>query len=341
MPLPDLTQHATRRRSRSAGIVALAIAWFFAAHLVADRSASGITLRFGQSSLQPLVMAAFLLFLLFVGLLLVTAASRSEVSVRALLGLPRRPTKNREWGLGAALGWGATIVLLLPAVLTRSFHAQFWLTPRGFWLTLVALLSLALYTLAEEIVFRGYPFRRLIASAGPIRASILMSLLYALTYLLLFDSTAMSFTVAFVLGLLLSAGWNRTHGLWLPWGFHFAWKASLSILFGLPAAGVAAIPSVVNGQILRRAQAFDGPLGPEATTFTLAVLIGSLIVLFLVTREYAWNYTHPSITPGGYAVDIAPPAAHVAMDGGAAPPPPLVQILPSTPQTRSASDPTS
>jgi hypothetical protein len=44
------------------------------------------------------------------------------------------------------------------------------------------------------------------------------------------------------------------------------------------------------------------------------------------------------IVPGGYEVVVPPPAAHVAMEKAAAPPP-LVQILPSTPQSFSASDP--
>ncbi len=38
-------------------------------------------------------------------------------------------------------------------------------------------------------------------------------------------------------GVLLSIAWLRTHGLWLPWGLHFAWNASLGILFGLPVSG--------------------------------------------------------------------------------------------------------
>jgi hypothetical protein len=71
----------------------------------------------------------------------------------------------------------------------------------------------------------------------------------------------------------------------------------------------------------------------------VALLIG-LGVLVRLTREYAWQYTHPVIVPGGYPMDVPPPPAHQAMEReGSVPPPPLVQILPSTPQQRSAGDP--
>jgi membrane protease YdiL (CAAX protease family) len=339
LPEPDLNQFARRRRPRSAGIVTLAIAWFFAARLVADHSASGLTLRFGQSSLQPLVMAAFLLFLLLVGLLLVSAVSTNDVKLRDLIGLPRRISAGQEWGLGAAIGWGATLVLLIPLVLARSLHGQLWLAPRAFWFALVGLLALALFSLAEEIVFRGYAFRRLIASTGPVRASVLMSLLYGLTYVLLFDSTWMSFVISVLFGLLLSIGWLRTHGLWLSWGIHFAWKASLSVLFGLPAAGATILSSIVDSQAFGRSGLTGGSLGPEASLLAAVALAVAMVAIFPFTRDYAWNYTHPAIMPGGYPVEVQPPSAHPAMEHKPAPPPPLIQILPSTPQSRSATDP--
>jgi hypothetical protein len=55
-------------------------------------------------------------------------------------------------------------------------------------------------------------------------------------------------------------------------------------------------------------------------------------VLYRITRDFAWNYTHRPIMPAGYAVTIAPPAAHAAMEEAAVKAPALVQILPVTPQ---------
>jgi hypothetical protein len=71
----------------------------------------------------------------------------------------------------------------------------------------------------------------------------------------------------------------------------------------------------------------------------VALAIG-LIVLVRVTRDYAWNYTHPPIVPGGYPMEAKPPAEHVAMEQAAqSRPPALVQILPATPQGPTAGNP--
>jgi hypothetical protein len=59
--------------------------------------------------------------------------------------------------------------------------------------------------------------------------------------------------------------------------------------------------------------------------------------VYRVTKDWAWAYTLPEIVAGGYAVEVAPPPAHTAMEKAAAPPP-LVQILPVTSQSFSVRD---
>ena len=82
-----------------------------------------------------------------------------------------------------------------------------------------------------------------------------------------------------------------------------------------------------------------GPYGPQAAFFTLVVLILAVLVLYSITRQYAWDYTYHPPTAAGYPMDIAPPAAHTAMEtAAAAAPAPLVQILSTTP-TASSTNP--
>jgi hypothetical protein len=84
-----------------------------------------------------------------------------------------------------------------------------------------------------------------------------------------------------------------------------------------------------------------GEYGPAAALLSILFLLAAIPILIRATSDYAWSYTHPPLVPGGYDVTIAPPAAHVAMeqaDGSAQPvnPATLVQILPATPQGKSA-----
>lgn len=204
-------------------------------------------------------------------------------------------------------------------------------------MTVIALATLGVATLTIETVFRGYAYRRLETSLGPNRAMIVLSAIYAI----MVSFSTRSFTsllVGFLLALLLTMAWRRTFGLWLGWGLHFAWNSALAVLFGLPLFGGTDLSSVIQAQALGSRQLTGGGLGPVASPWTVAVLAGTLLVLFLVTKEYAWAYTHPPIVAAGYPMDVAPPKAHAAMEQSA-PPPPLVQILPTTPQGQSRTDP--
>jgi len=138
-------------------------------------------------------------------------------------------------------------------------------------------------------------------------------------------------------GLLLAMAWLRTHGLWLGWGVHFAYRAVTAVALGLPVAGRGEFGTPIDMYASGPRWLTGGAFGLDAALLTGFAMLAGMIVLYRATREYAWQYTHPPIVGAGYEVTVAPPAAHVAMEKAAAPPP-LVQIMPTTPQTRSVID---
>ena len=257
-------------------------------------------------------------------------ASRS-LNLRSANALPKRPTTGQEWLRGAALGWGMLLAVAVPMMLLGVLHPQVWLAAHSWGLALLSLVTLALMTLALELAFRGYPFLRLIAAVGPFAATVVLSLVYALLSLLRPNSTAWSFAVTFVMGVLFSMAYLRTHALWLGWGIHFAWNAAMAVLLGLPVAGDANYSSLVTTTASGPVWFSGGWYGPEGAAPSIVITLAALAVLYRLTRNYAWEYTHPPIIAMGYPVTIAPPAAHTAMeDAAAAQPAPLVQILATT-----------
>jgi hypothetical protein len=336
----------TARRSERILQLALFVtsaAWFLAADTVAAHAARGLSQRFALDAARPLLDWAFLLFLLAVGFSILQTVARRGSSLRDVLGLPKRPTAWREWELGAALGWGLVVLAVIPMAVAGTLHVQFWTQPRAFGLLLLNLLTLAVAALAEEVAFRGYSYRRLIEAIGPVAATIVMSLLFGLGHVLNPSATWASTLVTILAGVLLSVAWLRTRGLWLGWGLHFAWNASMGILFGLPISGINDFASIVQTRAFGRLWLTGGDYGPEGAAITVIVLLIGIVILVRVTRDYAWHYTYVPIVAAGYPMEAAPPAAHVAMEQMAeharpAAPVTLVQILPSTPQTRSVSD---
>ena len=314
--------------------------WFLASDALAGRASRGISERFSLDAERPLLAALFLLFLLAVGFSVLQAIAHRSSKLRDVLGLPKRATARREWVLGFAVGWGCVVLAILPMALAGKLDVQLWAQPRAIWLLLLNLGTLAVAALAEEVAFRGYPFRRLIEAIGPVAATVGMSFLFGIGHALNPGATWTSVLVTMLAGLLLSVAWLRTHGLWLPWGLHFAWNASIGVLFGLPISGMDDFASVIQTRAVGPLWLTGGNYGPEGAGFTAIVLLIGVVILVRITRDYAWNYTHKPIVSGGYAVEVAPPAAHVAMEQEAKPAPAnsLIQILPVTPQARSVDE---
>ena len=324
-----------RRAIRGFVLTALLVIWWGACRQVAGQAATGLLGLVEGGAFVPLLAAVFLLFLMLLGFMGLDLLQGRRETLRELFDLPKRPTSRREWLIGAALGWGAVIVALLPLALRRGLHIQTWFAPRGFLAAAISLLTLATATLATETVFRGYGFRQLQDSMGKNRAAILLSAVYALIVSLTMGLTAV--VISFLFAMLLATAWRRTHALWVTWGLHFAWGAALGVLFGLPLFEGSEFSNVIQAQVEGPRGLSGSGFGPIAAPWTAFVLLSAILVLVWVTGDFAWSYTHPPIVAAGYPMDVAPPPAHVAMERAA--PPPLVQILPTTPEDGSRGGP--
>ena len=316
----------------------VALLWSLAAARIADSSAHGLAGQFAQGAFMPIVGGLIFLFLLVMGFQLLDRITVRRGSPAEALPMPRRATSAREWTLGAAAGWGTCVLALLPLFLSRNLHADISSTPQIWATTLLSVVTLAVITLAEEVALRGYALRRLSAAIGPSLAAIATSLIFAAALLWMEPppNLVTAFLDCFLFGLLLAMAYLRTHALWTGWGAHFAYRATMALVFGLPIAGHTQLPSVVEGYASGPRWLSGGAFGADAALFTAMALILATAWLYRATKDYAWNYTHRTIAGAGDEVTVAPPAAHVAMEAqAAAAPPPLVQILGATPQGRS------
>ena len=325
-------------RGLEIAIFATALGVAAAASAIAGRSAQGIAVRFGLGASEALLEAIFMLFLVVVGFRALNWIAAGGRHGQELVALPRRRGWATEWGVGAATGWGLCLLAVLPVLLTGHLHARLAPGPAGEWIAAVglAVLTLAVGTLTLEVVFRGYPLRRLMNAIGPSWAAVVTSVLFG--GMLVGSNPPRHVLTALIdctlLGLLLAMAYLRTYALWVGWGLSFGYRVVATVVLGLPFAGQGELASIAETSVSGPRWLTGGAFGLEAALWTGVALLGAMIVLFRATRDYAWRYTHAEIVPAGYEVTIAPPAAHVAMETAAAPPP-LVQILASTPQTRS------
>jgi uncharacterized protein len=318
----------------SLGLAVLAGFWALVSDRVSHSAADGILGRLPATPVLSLLQPVFLLFLLCLGLTTIAALGRQPDGLRSATALPARQTGREEWLRGTALGWALALAAVVPMMLTGALHPEFWIGPRNWLPAIVSIVVIALGTLAVEIAFRGYLFARLIDGIGVVAATVVVSVLYAIASDLHPNATFLSVAVAFCTSLLLCNAYLRTKGLWVGWGLHFGWAATTALFLGLPTAGDASLPTLLTTSVSGPEWLTGRPYGPDAAALTGILRLFALIPLYAMTREYAWRYTHPEIIPGGYPMEVAPPAAHTAMEN-AAQPAPLVQILGSTPTNAS------
>ena len=314
-------------------LFAVALAWSGGAEVLASKSAQGLSVRFQLGRLEPLLAALFFLFLVVVGFqMLDWIATRGRFGAE-VLPLPRRITWRAEWGVGAAVGWGLGLVALLPVLVSGNLHSSLDSQPGSALAVLLALSTILIVCLGEEVVFRGYPFRRLVEAVGPSWAALLSALIFGLVLVL--ANPPSSITLPWInealFGVLLALAWLRTRALWTGWGLHFAYRAVMAVIFGLPVAGQGVFGALADSFATGPRWLSGGAFGLDAALLTTIVLLAGMLALYRATRQYAWDYTFPALHPGGYEVSVAPPPAHAAMEQ-AVPPPPLVQILPTTPR---------
>lgn len=308
-----------------------AVAWLLLAYLLAVKAAHG----FSRGTAFPLVRNLFDIFLLVIGFGYMELSWENTREPLRAMGLGKRAGRAGEFGRGAALGWGMAVAVMLLVALLGHLYVQLWSSPQAWGLVVLQLLTLAAGALAGEIAFRGYAFQRLIDAIGPWLATILAGIIFGLLRMETPGATPAAMWISGVAAVLLSVAYLRTRALWLSWGIHFAWLASIGVLFGQPLAGSRETASVIQTYA-------DGPwwltgneYGPERSLITLAILWIGLYILVRITRDLAWKHSRPELKPAGIPMDLGHPM-HPAPppQAASAPTPPaavggLVQIAPA------------
>ncbi|HEX3471856.1 MAG TPA: type II CAAX endopeptidase family protein, partial [Silvibacterium sp.] len=278
----------------------VAVIYFIFARAIAERAANGLA----SGDWLEFVNRTLLLFLLIVGYAAMGYVGQRQREPIKAMGLARRPGWGHEFAIGAALGWSGMVASVFPMALIGGLVITFYTTPRQFGLIFVNLAILAIAALADEVVFRGYPFQRLIDATGPTIATLGMSVLYGIIHLGNPGATTASTMVTILAGWLLAIAYLRTRALWVGWGFHFAWNATMGVLFGLPISGITSFSPVVSSNTIGPPWITGGDYGPEGSLVCAVVLIVLIFVMFAATRDLKHRYAQPVIVPGGIPVDI-------------------------------------
>jgi len=321
-----------------------ALFYFILVRILASRASLGLA---GQGIVpyqwQPLIEQAMLVFLLLLGFSGMGFSLNRQPEPISAQGFPFRHGFLGEAGLGFATGWTIALIGVAAMAVFGGIAVQFVTTPSACLWLLADIAYFLLFTLAEEIAFRGYAFQRLSRALGTTVSVLAFSLLYAVLVDLQPGANHASVFVAFVFSFLLFTAYLRTRALWLSWGLNFGWKATRALLFGLTVAGNSQHSPIVEGNPMGSFWLTGGGYGLDGSWFTFLVLLAFLPVLHRLTRDLDFRHNAPELIPGGIPVDIDAAARkqHEAAMGQQVPAAPaLIQIAPAPAPSPAASNDT-
>ncbi|MBI4166597.1 MAG: CPBP family intramembrane metalloprotease [Acidobacteria bacterium] len=125
----------------------------------------------------------------------------------------------------------------------------------------------------EEIIFRGYPFQRLVESIGAPGAILILSVLFGAIHLSNPNSTWVGAANTSLVGVPFSIAYLRTRMLWLPIGMHFAWNFVLGFVLGLPVSGITFPVTLLRAEDAGPTVLTGGAYGPEAGLLATGVIV--------------------------------------------------------------------
>ncbi len=238
-------------------------------------------------------------------LVVVAAAIASAAMMRlyerkpfAALGFPAGVEAWRGWWIGAAIGGGLMVALVVLETIVG------WLRPAPdagtflAWLeraTGLALL-LAVAAAAEELLFRGYAFQVLVEGAGVWVAVILSSLAFAGVHVDNPSVGKLALVNIALAGVLMAVAYLRTRSLWVAIGLHWGWNWFQSAVFDLPVSGIAFDVPGYDALVLGPDAMTGGAFGPE----------GGLLVTLLTVPMIVWTWRSGRLKESARMKQLAP-----------------------------------
>jgi membrane protease YdiL (CAAX protease family) len=182
--------------------------------------------------------------------------------------------------------------MLVPALvllITGAIHWQLAATPAETILTAVA--AMLIVAVAEELLFRGFLFQRLIASLGVWPAQLIVAALFLLTHLQNPGMTGITKWIAglniFAASILFGFAYLRTRSLALPIGLHWMANVIQGPVLGVGVSGNGTAGALQPSFVSVAEWLTGGAFGLEASLPSTICVITAAVLFWRTTQTNA------------------------------------------------------
>ncbi len=201
---------------------------------------------------------------------------------------------DRKWPLELAIGCvGGGLLMLLPAAALWTLgYVEWQMQTADLTLLLPVILTFIAVALAEEFLFRGFMFQRLMDGIGHWPAQLGMAAYFVLTHSATLQSAGQLKYLAcaniFLASILFGLAFIRTKSLALPIGLHFAANTMQGALLGFGVSG--------NEQASLLQPILSGPDWFTGGAFGLEASVPGLVfVIFAIIVLLRWKRPEPAL----------------------------------------------
>ena len=195
-----------------------------------------------------------------------------KVSVKAVIG----------WILGLVLVGGLNMLCIFFAKNNGDIYLSFG----SFEIIPLVFLFICVFIQsgAEELICRGFIYRRIENTYNPVMAMIFNSMLFAIIHLMNPGVTPLSILNVFIVGVLFSLVVYYTDSMAFAMAGHAGWNFSQSIIFGLPNSGQVFPYSLykLDASTARDSFFYNVGFGVEGTAFSLIVLVAACVIVIVL-----------------------------------------------------------
>ncbi len=183
--------------------------------------------------------------------------------------------------IGLLTGFGMNMFCNVLAMLHGDIHVYFY----SFHLPAVLLLAVLVFiqSSAEEMVFRGYYFRKVLQRFGHPWAAILISgFLFGAVHISNEGSTVIGVLSCMLSGVLFAQMLVYFDSIWCAFGSHAAWNFTQNFLMGLPNSGIVVPYSIfkLDAANARDSFFYSTSFGPEGSMTSILVHVIGIVFLF-------------------------------------------------------------
>lgn len=189
---------------------------------------------------------------------------------------------RRELLLGLGVGTAMILAVALAGAATGTMRFSLSVSSPGEVAAGCVFFFVVLFVAAanEELMFRGYPFQRLVESLGAFWAVALLSVVFGAMHRGNPGATPLSSLNTILAGVLLSMAYLRTRMLWLPIGIHFGWNYVQSWGLGMPVSGIVLPATFLRAELGEPVYVTGGGYGAEGGLLSTGVLILGMAFLW-------------------------------------------------------------